>query len=94
MQPEINSFYGMIYKNSINHNRNRNEKYFSFQRWTQELNMSENEMRDTLFNKICDELDEMTYEEIKEEIVNKGSEDILDYLILTATSDDRSNNPP
>ncbi len=58
------------------------------------LNMSENEMRDTLFNKICDELDEMTYEEIKEEIVNKGSEDILDYLILTATSDDRSNNPP
>ena len=58
------------------------------------LNMSENEMRDTLFNKICDELDEMTYEEIKEEILNKGSEDILDYLILTATSDDRSNNPP
>ena len=36
----------------------------------------------------------MTYEEIKEEIVNKGSEDILDYLILTATSYDRSNNPP
>ena len=58
------------------------------------LNMSENEMRDTLFNKICDELDEMTYEEIKEEIVNKGSEDILDYLILTATSDYRSNNAP
>ena len=58
------------------------------------LNMSENEMRDTLFNKICDELDEMTYEEIKEEIVNKGSEDILDYLITTATSDDRNSNPP
>ena len=58
------------------------------------LNMSEKEMRETLFNKICDELDEMTYEEIKEEIVNKGCEDILDYLILTATSDDRSNNPP
>ena len=58
------------------------------------LNMSENEMRDTLFNKICDELDEMTYEEIKEEIVNKGSEDILDYLILTATSDDRNTDPP
>ena len=58
------------------------------------LNMSEKDMRETLFNKICDELDEMTYEEIREEIINKGREDILDYLILTATSDDRSNNPP
>ena len=58
------------------------------------LNLSEKEMRETLFNKICDELDEMTYEQIEEEIINKGREDILDYLITTATSDDRSNNPP
>ena len=58
------------------------------------LNMTEKEMRETLFNKICDELDEMTYEQIEEEIINKGREDILDYLITTATSDDRSNNPP
>ena len=58
------------------------------------LNMTEKDMRETLFNKICDELDEMTYEQIEEEIINKGREDILDYLITTATSDDRSNNPP
>ena len=58
------------------------------------LNMSEKDMRETLFNKICDELDEMTYEEIREEIINKGREDILDYLILTATSDDRNTDPP
>jgi len=58
------------------------------------LNMSEKEMREVLFNKICDELDEMTYEEIEEEIVNKGRQDILDYLILTATSDDRNTDPP
>ena len=58
------------------------------------LNMTEKDMRETLFNKICDELDKMTYEQIEEEIINKGREDILDYLITTATSDDRSNNPP
>ena len=58
------------------------------------LNMSEKEMREVLFNKICDELDEMTYEEIEEEIVNKGRQDILDYLILTSTSDDRNTDPP
>ena len=58
------------------------------------LNMSEKEMREVLFNKICDELDEMTYEEIEEEIVNKGRQDILDYLITTATSDDRNTDPP
>ena len=58
------------------------------------LNMTEKDMREILFNKICDELDEMTYEQIEEEIVNKGRKDILDYLITTATSDDRSNNNP
>ena len=58
------------------------------------LNMTEKDMREQIFNMICDELDELTYEEITEEIINKGRQDILDYLILTATSDDRSNNPP
>ena len=58
------------------------------------LNMTENDMREQIFNMICDELDELTYEEITEEIVNKGREDILDYLITTATSDDRNTDPP
>ena len=58
------------------------------------LNMSENDMREQLFNMTCDELDKLTFEEIKEEIVNKGCEDILDYLITTATSDDRNTDPP
>ena len=58
------------------------------------LNMSEKEMREQLFNMTCDELDKLTFEEIKEEIVNKGCEDILDYLITTATSDDRNTDPP
>ena len=58
------------------------------------LNMSEKEMREQLFNITCDELDKLTFEEIKEEIVNKGCEDILDYLITTATSDDRNTDPP
>ena len=58
------------------------------------LNMSEKEMREQLFNMTCDELDKLTFEEIKEEIVNKGCEDILDYLITTATNDDRNTDPP
>ena len=58
------------------------------------LNMSEKEMREQIFNMICDELDELTFDEIKEEIVNKGCEDILDYLITTATNDDRNTDPP
>ncbi len=58
------------------------------------LNMSEKEMREQIFNMICDELDNMSFEEIKEEIVNKGCEDILDYLITTATNDDRNTDPP
>ena len=58
------------------------------------LNMTEKDMREQIFNMICDELDELTYEEITEEIINKGRQDILDYLILTATSDDRNTDPP
>ena len=43
------------------------------------LNMTEKDMREQIFNMICDELDELTYEEITEEIINKGRQDILDY---------------